>query len=281
MNDERLPMPSSGTQAGRGPQSLHLPFLDEKLRTLLMLVGRNQMWLASSLGVSPPAVTNWKLQERMPALHAQLACRLLCIDLQTLAASDLEQFHAGVDAAFAPGSGRRWKTLVRQAQEIAEGLLLFADRATERALLRAVVFSRDPARPQRPHLPQVGVEEQIRFALAGEAVVALGATPSAIVLCVEDQHGWMALCPTPQALGFVEQDGLWWVPDPARRGLQMQAPLGSHRAVAVLTAAPLPNTIEAAFRSSQVEWACDAFAAWLTNEGIGHAAFARSFIVTA
>jgi hypothetical protein len=274
------PDATTSLRVGRGPQSLIVPFTGPKLELLLMLAGRNHAWLASCLNVSPPAITNWKTQNRIPALHAQVACRLLSIDLATLLEVDMDRFRQSVNSAFAPGSGQRWKALVREGQELTDGLLLSAeDETTEQRRLRAVVFSRNASKAPLPQLPRVALGERIRFAFSSETVANLRFVPRAHVLCIEDPHGWAALCPTPHATRFVEHDGRLWLPVPGRKPLELENPTGLHKATAIFTAAALPEAIERAFGSSNVMWACDSLAAWIMNEAVTHAVFARTFNV--
>jgi hypothetical protein len=277
----RTPRVADALRGARGPQGLHVPHLALKLELLLVLVGRNQAWLASCLNVTPPAVTNWKREERLPALHGQVACRLLGIDLATLVEPDLERFHSLVDAAYAAGSGRRWATLVRTAIETAEGLLLLIDGEVPRPPpLKAVVFARNPQAP-RPQLPEVTLEQRIRFALPDAAVATLPFGPMSFVLCIEDQHGWAALCPTGRARSFVHQGDRWWLPPLDRKALELEPPIGVHRAIAVAVSGALPEAIGTAFHGGKVEWAGDSLAGWIVNEKVPHMVFGRSFSVVA
>jgi hypothetical protein len=269
---------------GRGPHSVAIPELGKRLDLLLAQADRNQVWLASCLGVTPPAITNWKRHNRLPTIQAQVACRLLGIDLPSLLEPDPERFLALVADAYAPGSLRRWTAFIRSAAERADGLQLEVealDGSRTSPPWGAVVFARDPQRAQSPQLPQLRLQQKLRFLLPAAAAATDHVNPKLMVLCVEDPHGWSVLCPSPRAPAFAATARGWLLPGPDRRPLELDPPCGLHRAVLLVADRPMPDPVALLFQQGPAARACDVLAAWLMEDRPMHTLHVRSFHVLA
>lgn len=268
-------------EAKPGPRSVVVPSLSAKLDRLLALNGRNQKWLAGCVAVTEPAVSNWKHEGRLPALHAHALCRLLGIEFSLLIEDDLDQFTRRLTEAFAPGSGKLWNGFLKGAEANARPLRLIAEGGTPPDVsLRRVVASK-PSRPNQPELERVYSRQQVWFAVEDRAMPAhvQGNDDVHVVLLVEDGYGLGCLSPTRRHARFSRNGNGWQVPAQEQGGFYLDEPFGRHSAVAVVLAAPAPPDIRESLQTERLVWAADRLASWIKHDTVPHAVFSKRFFV--
>ena len=91
-----------------------------------------------------------------------------------------------------------------------------------------------------------------------------------IVLVLEDSKGMQCLCPSRVRGGFTQSGSIWRFPGTDSRALQLDDPIGLHRAIAVLSRDAIPSGIQSELTSddmignqSQLLPALDRLAVWL------------------
>lgn len=265
----------------RGPRSIPVPDLSVKIDQLLALNGRNQKWLARCLSVTEPAISNWKHDGRLPALHAQALCRLLGIALTLLTEDDIEQFGQRLDDAFAPGSGKVWNGFLKSVDRDAGALGIIAEGEKPAGVSLKRVVATKPVHPVRPELDRVFSHQRLRFCVEDSSLPPPLRSEGDLhlVLLIEDGYGLGCLCPTRRHARFARDGSGWQLPAAEQGGFYLDEPFGRHAAFAVATAAPAPPDIQEALRAERTLWAADRLVTWIRHETVPHAVFAKRFFV--
>ena len=257
-----------------GPKSLMVAGLAHKVDRLLQLAGRQQKWLAASMGVTEQAVANWKASGQLPAARVGSLARLLGVPTALIEEPDAKAFEDLASAAFAPGEGLRWRALAGQA---ADGLDVLPELAGVPSM-RLAGLSETPS-PARRLQPRFAVGDRARIFLRDAPGVLPAGTSGRAFIFVEDSERLHCACPTALHAAFGRAPGGWSFPSPDAEPLHLNEPAGQHRVVVVLTEASVDAADIGLPHAGEALRAADFLAERMATEGFGCAILAARFFL--
>jgi hypothetical protein len=258
-----------------GPKGVEVPGLRGKLDSLMLAYGRKQQWLAEALSTSSPTIAGWKASGRMPANQLAALCAMLEVQRGTLLDPDPARFAAWLEQFQSVGSGQRWNALLNTCDHRGLGLGLVRRVDPGPPRLRGV-------RPDRLGPPTLGSPPD-EISMSDKPVFELDPAclpgtcrwqPGQVILVLQDPERTQCLCPSRDRGGFVEIQARWRFPGAGVKPLGFAAPIGPHRAVAVVTRDPLPEGLRVALTDDamlgdplRIRPALDRLALWLVGGG--------------
>lgn len=264
-----------GKGSAPGPKGIEVPDLRSKLDSLVRAHGRNQQWLAEALSTKSPTIAGWKASGRMPANQLAALCAMFEFQRAALLEPNPARFAAWLEQFQSVGSGQRWKALLNTCDHSALGFGFVRRVELGPPRLRGV-------RPDRLAPPVLGNRHD-EISMSDKPVFELdpvclpGATrwqPGHVVLVLQDPERTQCLCPSRERGGFVEMQARWRFPAAEVKPLNFSAPIGPHRAVAIVTREPLPDGLREALTDDamlgdplRIQPALDRLALWLVGVG--------------
>lgn len=262
-----------------GPRSVAIPSLGGRLEHLLMLNGRNQKWLATSLNLTEQAIANWKQTGTMPTFRMAPLARLLGVPPDLLVIADNDEFLRQAAETFAPGTGRRWKAFLDNGAH--RSLMIRPEAEEVPAVPRLARLSDVPPRINSSFQPKYRVGDRVRLFLPA-AALSQGlpiSTPGCALVFTEDPSGLYCICPSSRNDSFGALADGWALPATDRPALHLGEPSGQHFVYVVVIGEPAPEAIRNLIGAERAVRAADMLTEWLSREGIRFAVYSTRFFL--